>query len=334
MVNFDPGKHRRPERETLVPAGMPFSTAELPQTPVDVAGAAIGESGRRASEYDRMPIRREMAGAALRAANQRPALPDPDWPPSRAGYRAQWDGPPSLHPDHPSAPVPRVRADAAASREAAHLRAVILSLSAQLGQMSDYLTENFASAAGPAAFVAATPKALPAAPGTRPARPASRPTRPAARPTRPIDRPTRPASRHARPGTKLTTRPATGTRGRRSHGARKMVGLIAALVTPADKQQRRGRQQQAMRFATAVTAVSFLFAVGTGVTELALHGFPFFVFRQGGTGETGAPETDQQFLAAEAAAAKAAAKKHAVAKPPAHKPHTPGRHSARKISAL
>jgi hypothetical protein len=91
-----------------------------------------------------------------------------------------------------------------------------------------------------------------------------------------------------------------------------------------------------MRVAAAATAASFLFAVGTGVTELALHGFPFFVFRQGGTGETANPETDQQFLAAQAAAAKAAAAKaadkHAPPKATTHKAHKPGRHSAKTTS--
>ena len=52
----------------------------------------------------RMPRRQGMARAALSAASQRPALTDPDWPPGEAGSWPQWDGPPSLHPDHPSAP--------------------------------------------------------------------------------------------------------------------------------------------------------------------------------------------------------------------------------------
>ena len=81
-----------------------------------------------------------------------------------------------------------------------------------------------------------------------------------------------------------------------------------------------------MRIATGATAVMFSIAAITGAAEIGLHGFKFFVFRGGGTGETAGSETDQQFLAQQAAAAKAAAK------PTAHKAHTPGRHSAKKTS--
>jgi hypothetical protein len=220
----------------------------------------------------RMPRRRDMARAALSAANQRPAVTDPDWPPGGAGSWPQWDGPLSLHPDHPSAPVPRVRPapggnghrqdaeqDTAAIRqEAAHLRAVILSLSEQLSQMSAYITENFASPGGGLA--------------TMPA--------PAITPPRP-------------------------------------------RTTPASKPQPRPRQYNAMRIATAATATLFSFAAITGATELGLHGFKFFVFRAGGTGETaGTVGTDQQFLAHQAAAAKAGAQNA----------HKPGRHSAETTS--
>ena len=58
-----------------------------------------------------------------------------------------------------------------------------------------------------------------------------------------------------------------------------------------------------MRVAAAATAALVLFAAGTGATELGLHGFPFFVFRPGGTGQTAGTETDHQFLARQAAAA-------------------------------
>jgi hypothetical protein len=76
--------------------------------------------------------------------------------------------------------------------------------------------------------------------------------------------------------------------------------------------------------AVAATAL-FLFAVGSGVTEVALHGFSFFVFRESGAGETGpSVGTDQQFLAQQAAAAKAAAQRA----------HNPGRHSANSTSGV
>jgi hypothetical protein len=259
----------------------------------------------------RMPRRRGMARAALSTAIQRPALTDPDWPPNEAGPRPQWDGPPLLHPDHPSAPVPRVRAplvpgaggagrisargaspgtaiQEAAQKEAAHLRAVMLSLSEQLGQMSAYIGENLASPGGLATMPA---------PAIAPAQMS------AVAPPRPRTAPPRPRT------------------------------------TSANKPQARPRQYNAMRIATAATATLFSFAALTGATELGLHGFKFFVFRQTGTGETGQPdtETDQQFLAQQAAAAKGAMSKPAAArsvalKPATQKAHRPGRHSANTIS--
>ncbi len=79
-----------------------------------------------------------------------------------------------------------------------------------------------------------------------------------------------------------------------------------------------------MRVAAAATAALFSVAVLTGAAEMGLHGFKFFVFRQTGTGETGQPdnETDQQFLAQQAAAA------HHAAAPTAHHAVKPkGRHA-------
>jgi hypothetical protein len=173
------------------------------------------------------------------------------------------DGPAAREP-HVSAPlVP----GAGAAEEAAHLRAVILSLSERLSEMSAYVAQNLGSpgnqtATRPAVIAPAqTPAIAPRTPKTGPGAPAAR------------------------------------------------------------KPQKQPRQYQAMRIATAATATLFSFAALTGATEIALHGFKFFVFRSGGTGET-APTvgTDQQFLARQAAAAKATAS------------HTPGRHSAKSTS--
>jgi hypothetical protein len=46
------------------------------------------------------------------------------------------------------------------------------------------------------------------------------------------------------------------------------------------------RQLVAIRVAAAATSALFLFALAAGTTEVALHGFAFFVFRSAGTGET------------------------------------------------
>jgi hypothetical protein len=76
-----------------------------------------------------------------------------------------------------------------------------------------------------------------------------------------------------------------------------------------------------MRLATYATAALLLFAVICGVTEVGLHGFGFFVFRAGGVGQTAGSETDQQYLARQAAA------HHIVAPAERHprKPHHAGK---------
>jgi hypothetical protein len=90
------------------------------------------------------------------------------------------------------------------------------------------------------------------------------------------------------------------------------IGPKAAPGTRAARSpQGPPRQLVAMRVAAAATATLAVFAVTAGTTEVALHGFKFFVFRSAGTGETGGTETDQQFLAKEAAAAKAMAHRSA-----------------------
>jgi hypothetical protein len=58
-------------------------------------------------------------------------------------------------------------------------------------------------------------------------------------------------------------------------------------TTPARRPHGPPRQLVAIRVAAAATAALCLFALTAGTTELVLHGFPFFVFRSAGTGETG-----------------------------------------------
>jgi len=62
-----------------------------------------------------------------------------------------------------------------------------------------------------------------------------------------------------------------------------------------------------MRIATWGTAAAVALAVIGGATEIGLHGFSFFVFRNGGTGETPGSETDQQFLSKQATSVHQAA---------------------------
>jgi hypothetical protein len=322
----------------------------------------------------RMPRRWGIARAALSAANERPLLTDPNWSSSEVSPRPQWNGPPLLPPDHPSAPVPRVHAalvpeagvvvwnparstspglprsrpnsgpprppqrmpdgqpnrrtaarpgpevydhrpgqypgpqarlsarpaprgngrqDAeqdvaairqeatamrqAAEKEAAHLRAVILSLSEQLSQVSAYIRENVASPGGLATMPA--PAFAPPRPGTRPGAPSPRPRTPQGRPAG-LAGPARPRTTRA--------------------------------------QDTAGRQRKAMRIAAGATASLFSIAVVAAGANIAHFGLKFFVFREAGAGETGGSEFDTNFLAQQAAAAKAAAQAH-----------TPGKHSAK-----
>jgi hypothetical protein len=61
--------------------------------------------------------------------------------------------------------------------------------------------------------------------------------------------------------------------------------VLPPEIAPAVKP--KARQLMAIRVMTIITATLVLFAAITGVTEVALHGFAFFVFRSVGTGETG-----------------------------------------------
>ena len=179
------------------------------------------------------------------------------------------------YPDRPPAREPHVNArpvpGAGAAEEAAHLRAVILSLSEQLSEMSTYVTQNLGSAGNAAAMPPSaiapprTPAIAPRAPGTG-------------------------------PGALAATPP--GLPGRLGP-----PGTAAPRTRSARKPQKRSRQYQAMRIATYASSALLVFALVTGVTEIGLQGFKFFVFRSGGTGETAGSETDQQFLAREADAA-------------------------------
>jgi hypothetical protein len=112
-------------------------------------------------------------------------------------------------------------------------------------------------------------------------------------------------------------------------------GALATIPAPGDppasppgprpararKPLKRPRQYQAMRVTTYATTALLLFAVITGAAEMGLHGFKFFVFRPGGTGETSGSETDQQFLARQAVTAHhvvAPEGRHAIKPPKVH----------------
>jgi hypothetical protein len=128
-----------------------------------------------------------------------------------------------------------------------------MKLSAELGGVvSAYVTENLLSPARPAVMPAGRPATTPdSQPAAMP--PAQRATEtPAARPAaKPVIKPT------ATPG-----------------------------VRPAGKPNARSRQYVAVRAMSIFTAALVLFALTAGASEVALHGFKFFVFRSAGTGQT------------------------------------------------
>jgi hypothetical protein len=186
--------------------------------------------------------------------------------PARAGEDSgTWPPFPDKSPALESHMLAPLAPGAGTSEEAAHLRAVILSLSERLSELLAYLTQNLEGLGDPSAT---RPSAI--APAQTPAIAPRRPrTGSGALAATPPGRP-----RQDDPGTRSAKKP-----------------------------QKRPRQYQAMRIATCASAALLVFALVSGATEIGLRGFKFFVFRSGGTGETAGTETDQQFLAREAHAA-------------------------------
>jgi hypothetical protein len=386
-------KHRRLEDDlSLASVGAPADSDFWPEPAgygqrVVTAGPAAGNgpSGQNRYGFGYLPPDRYQG-----------ALAEPGWAPAPEGQSwrewQDWGPLPELHPDHPSAPVPRIdlpadyfpgrrpdddfqavnpywtadpgpaladsqaaqiaheaedyassilaaaereaaaitqeaasRAGAitqqatghaaaireAAELEAAELRAQLESMFGELGRVAAYVTDSLAAPALPA-IVPALPDTGPVLPSTRPVRPDTRPASPDSRPSGPQTRPASPGARPSAPDG--PARPARPTGPARPAGPK---------TAPAKTPQKQTRQHKAMRVATYATATMFLFAAATGAAEIGLHGYKFFVFRGGGVGQTAGSETDQQFLAKEAAAA------HHVAAPKgrhAKKPHHAGVH--------
>jgi hypothetical protein len=119
---------------------------------------------------------------------------------------------------------------------------------AELGRVTAYLAENLHSTPRPATAPAARPETQP---GAQPA--ARQTTKPATRPASPVTQP---------PGS--ATRPAI----------------------PAERPARRSRQFRAMRLSVLAMTIPILFGLIAATTQLALHGYEYFVFRSAGTGAT------------------------------------------------
>jgi hypothetical protein len=173
----------------------------------------------------------------------------------------------------------------AAEQEAAQMRAALMAMSDELSRVAAYVSENLAHPGGlatrPAPVALAPSRPAPAVAPTRPG-PAIAPGRPdvAPRPARPDAAP-RQTTRTARPTTGPTTR---------------------SPARPPSKKKGAGRQHTAFKATRIGIATLLAFAVAAGLTEFKLHGPDFFVFRQGGTGQTPGNVTDQQFQAEQAKA--------------------------------
>ncbi len=169
----------------------------------------------------------------------------------------------------------------AAEREAAEMRVRLDTISSQLSRVAMYVSESLAAPSMPATAPAlpgpAPGSAGPTLPDTSPVRKGTGPVRPGTGPARKGTGPAKPAKRGTKPA---------------GPGAK-----------PTQNPQKRPRQLQAMRIATYATAAMLLFAIVSGAVEIGMHGFKFFVFRAGGTGETQGNQTDHQFLVRQAAAA-------------------------------
>jgi hypothetical protein len=151
----------------------------------------------------------------------------------------------------------------AAELQAAEIRATMMKLTTELTGMAAYVTQNLTPApAAPPAF-APPPTAKPA---TQPV------TSPAAAPA-------------AVPGAAPSARPAAAPRARPGGTPAATPGATPG-ARPAAKPNAKSRQHAAVRVMSVFTAAMVLFALTAGGTEVALHGFKFFVFRSAGTGET------------------------------------------------
>ena len=230
--------------------------------------------------------------------------------------------------DHADAITQEATARAAAIREAAEqeaaaLRSRLQSMSGDLSRVvAAYVTESLAVPAMPTT-APAMPVTFPPMPETAPARPRTAPDLPGTGPDLPGATPARPGARPAGPPASPRTRSAPpDTRpARPPAGPGTTPGPAKPKTAPTRKPQTQGRQRHAMRIATAATATLLSIALIGGAAEIGMHGFNFFTFRAGGTGETAGTETDRQFLAQEAAAAHHAptAKAAAAAKGRHHK---------------
>jgi hypothetical protein len=156
---------------------------------------------------------------------------------------------------------------APAGRAAAEARAEVMKLSAHLGGVASYVAENLGTRALPPArsvdqLMIGAPVAAPA---TMPvAEPAVKPK----------------AAPRERPAARTAAKPAAGAK----TGTATPPAAKAAI--PAADPNAVPRQILAGRVMGIIVLAMFMVALLAGTSEVALHGFRFFVFRSVGTGET------------------------------------------------
>jgi hypothetical protein len=188
---------------------------------------------------------------------------------------------------------------AAAEREAAGLQAAVVRMAAELGTVAAYVTDSLGSHAKPPTradallgqyvtenlAISASPAASPAPRPEDLAREPSPSTRPEARP------PTVPA---ARPAGNHAARPATARPAGRP-ADRRQAAREAQKARKARKAAKpQNRQRGPARLATTALVILIVIGVVLGTAEIGLHGFAFFVFRPNGAGATFTGPTDIQ----------------------------------------
>jgi hypothetical protein len=154
----------------------------------------------------------------------------------------------------------------AAEVQAAEIRATMMKLTTELTGMAAYVTQSLSpgSPAPASAPQAPAPSAFSPPPPTPPA--TERTAQPAAEPG------PAPSARSAAPPRATPPRATTGA---------------TPTARPGAKPNGKSRQHAAVRAMTIFTAAMVVFALTAGASEVALHGFKFFVFRSTGVGETG-----------------------------------------------
>ncbi len=170
---------------------------------------------------------------------------------------------------------------ATAEAEAAELLTAAQTIQSELGRVAAYVTESLTSPGMPVTKPPAWPGARP---GGRPAaRPAAEPgAEPAAEPAgTPAGPDAKPA---ARPGAKPAARPGAKPAGRPGAKPAARPGAPSARPDTGPGTKQNGRQVNAIRKMVIALVAVFLVGVISGVTEIGMHGFSFFLFRNAGAG--------------------------------------------------